>query len=111
MSDKKLLSAEDIFAANDTEIATVDVPEWGGAVRVRTMTALEADEFGDTEKKDALVRLVEICAIDADGGRLFQKEHLEKLRGKNWNVILRIHQAAAKLNGLTTEGQAAAKNG
>lgn len=104
------LTAADIFAAQDLRTETVDVPEWGGSIAVRTMTAKEAEDFGETPKKDSLLRLVELCTVGPEGERLFTHEDLARLAEKSWVVILRVHLKAAELNGLTPDAQAIIKN-
>jgi hypothetical protein len=38
----RILTAEDIWAAKDIEERTVDVPQWGGAVRIKTFSKRQA---------------------------------------------------------------------
>lgn len=40
-----ILSAAEIFAAQDIEERTVPVPQWNGAVRIRTFSKKQADEM------------------------------------------------------------------
>ena len=40
-----ILSAAEIFAAQDIEERTVDIPQWGGAVRIRTFSKRQASEM------------------------------------------------------------------
>ena len=42
-----LLSKADILGCNDIPTELVEVPEWGGSVKVRGMTAGERDRFDD----------------------------------------------------------------
>ena len=44
----KFLTAEQIFAADDIETRTVHVPQWGGAVQIRTLTQKQS---GNLRKK------------------------------------------------------------
>jgi hypothetical protein len=41
----RILTAEDIWGAKDIEERTVEIPQWGGAVRIRTLTKKQADEM------------------------------------------------------------------
>jgi hypothetical protein len=41
----KILTAEDIWAAKDIEERTVPVPQWGGAVRIRTLSQKQSAEL------------------------------------------------------------------
>lgn len=43
--DMKILTAEDIWAAKDIEERTVPVPQWGGAVRIRTLSQKQSAEL------------------------------------------------------------------
>ena len=39
------LSKDEIFAAQDTTDLEVDVPEWGGSVRLRSMTGTQRSNY------------------------------------------------------------------
>lgn len=53
----RILSADDIWAAKDIEERIVPVPQWGGAVRIRTFSKKQADEMRKRATlKDALGR-------------------------------------------------------
>lgn len=115
---KRRLSAAAILAAEDRPIVDVDVPEWGGEVALRAMSAAAAIDFleetqtGNAKKTDGMVKIIQQCAVDESGRALFTVEDLEKLREKSLPVLLRLQDAALKLNGLTLVGsEAPAKNG
>jgi len=40
-----ILTAEEIWAAKDIEERTVEVPQWGGAVRIRTLSQKQSGEL------------------------------------------------------------------
>ena len=42
-SKTRILSADDIWAAKDIEEREVDVPQWGGAVRIKTFSKKQAE--------------------------------------------------------------------
>lgn len=96
----KYLTAAEIFAADDAGIIEVQVPEWGGVVRLRKMTAGASIDYTSAPREDALLKLIELSAIDAEGNRLFSAADMERLKTRAWDVCVRIHQAAAKLNGI-----------
>lgn len=107
-----LLTAEQILAAEDLRYETVKVPEWGGDVRIRSLTGDELEEHDkalwavkQTEGAtiQQMARMVAWCAVDGDGARLFDVEHVEKLGRKNGRALRRIFNAAAELNILTEE--------
>ena len=47
-----LLTKSAILAANDLKTQDVDVPEWGGAVRVRAFSGRERDAFEQAVKRE-----------------------------------------------------------
>ena len=80
----KLLTKDDILNADDLPSEVVDVPEWGGHVKVRTMSGSERDAFeasliesqGKKKSKDDLMsniraRFASLVLVDDDGKRLF----------------------------------------
>lgn len=117
----KILSKADIFAAQDLQTETVDVPEWGGAVIIRTMTGAQRDSYEqslmkrgsdgrytvDTENMRA--KLVVYTAVDEQGNALFTADDLTALAGKNAAVIERLALAAQRLNGLAKDSVEDAK--
>jgi len=117
MSTKTLTAAE-IFAADDTQVVPVAVPEWGGTVHVRSLTAEERDRYdesiyGDDEKVDRKrwrAKLVLAAACDAQGKPLFQAGDLERLAKKANAPVTRVYLAAARLNGIGAAEVEAKKN-
>ena len=102
------VSRETILAAPDIQTETVEVPEWGGAVRVRGMTAGERDSF-DTAVTDARrakkptmvrARLVMLTTVDGEGGRLFTEADLPALDAKSGAALDRLWEVAARLSGI-----------
>ena len=107
MSDeRKTLSAQEILDADDAEYAYVDVPLWGGKVRLRTLTADEAMDFarlsGNTDglQGEMMVYLVSKTAVDEQGAQLFTKEQAKLLTKKNFRIFTELQEAALELNKL-----------
>jgi hypothetical protein len=107
-----LLNKDLILAADDLQTVDVDVPEWGGSVRLRTLTGGERDKFesdmidqrGKSNKMNLVnlrARLVALCAIDEGGKRMFGDNEVTKLGAKSAAVLDRLFQAAQELNGMT----------
>lgn len=105
-----LLSKSQILAAADLVTEDVEVPEWGGTVRVRAITAAERDAFetsvvGDGKGKRNLVnlraRLVALAIVDDAGQRLFSDGEAEALGGKSGAAMDRVYAVAQRLSGLT----------
>lgn len=106
-----LLRKEDILNANDFEYEDVDVPEWGGTVRVRTMTGLERDNFeasvfemrGKDSKmnfKNFRAKLCVHCLVDENNNRLFTDAEVEELGKKSAKALERVFTVAQRLNGI-----------
>lgn len=113
--EKRFLTAAEILTAQDSKTVDVDVPEWGGTVKLRTLTGAEAAEFFDAfqrgEKSAAVVKLPLLCAVAEDGVTpLFTEGDLVQLRTKSLSGLMRLQRAAVKLNGLTDEAAVEVKN-
>ena len=107
-----LLSKTAILTAIDLQTEDVEVPEWGGAVRVRSFTGRERDAFeasmvrgeGRDRKVDLTnmrARLVGLTVIDETGQRLFTDDEVDLLGAKSGAALDRVFAIAQKLNGLS----------
>lgn len=115
-----LLSKDQILSADDLPFRDVDVPEWGGTVRVRTMTGGERDAFeaslyekeGDDlvyKREHFRAKLLSRCIVDEKGTLLFSAKEIEKLSGKSARALNRLFDAAQELNAISKEEQDAIK--
>jgi hypothetical protein len=113
-----LLTREAILTAADMPHQEVPVPEWGGQVRVKSLTAKEQNDFAqgfEYEKHGSRLRLkpgqnygprlVVLCAVDADGSALFGDGDVVTLAGKSGKAVARLVEAIQKLNGMSEEEQ------
>lgn len=114
-----LLSAKSILDANDLAFEDVDVPEWGGSVRIATMSATARDAFESsilsTKNKittdNIRAKLLARCLVDDKGDLLFKDADVEKLGKKNSKVVDKLFAIAQKLNGIgNQEVEELAKN-
>jgi len=101
-----MLDRKSIFKAVDIDIKEVSVPEWGGAICVRGLTARERDHFetsiGSTANLDNLrARLVVLSICDADGERIFKDSDAIELGKKNAQVVNRLFDIARSMSGMT----------
>ncbi len=111
MAKKVYLTKETILSANDVEIKEVEVPEWGGVVCVRGMTARERQRYeeslqgkkGQINTRNALEKLVVLCIVDKDGNRLFADDDIAALSKKSAKALMRVAAVATELSGLTKE--------
>lgn len=102
-----MLTRDTILGAHDFETRTVDVPEWGGEVMVRSLSGAARDRIesvflgGETNGLKALVVILTAC--EADGSLLFTDDDLEPLRAKSAVAIERVFDAAWELSGLAPD--------
>ena len=107
------LKREEILAAQDLKSETVEVPEWGGPITLRELTALERERFQDlVVAKDGAAPmptsrmfawLVALCTRGEDGERLFSDGDVEAIANKSLGVLLRLGAIAQRLNSLGAE--------
>jgi hypothetical protein len=110
-----LLSRDAILAADDRKTEDVAVPEWGGSVRVRSLSGSERDAYeahivqlrADGTKsvnlKNLRGKLVSLSCVDEDGGRLFSDEDAEALGDKSAAALERVFDVARRLSGLSED--------
>jgi hypothetical protein len=99
----KCLTRDQILAAEDLPRKLVEVPEWGGSVYVRHLTAQERVEWAsqaDAPKGHTIASLLVLCLVDADGHHVFTKDDIPKLLEKNGVVVDRLAGEVIELNGL-----------
>lgn len=107
-----LLSRDQILAADDLKTEDVEVPEWGGSVRIKMLTGTERDKFeastvevrgGKPQQNLANLRarLVSLCIVNEDGERVFSKGDVAALGMKSASALERVFQACSKLNGIS----------
>lgn len=113
MSKTALLSKSAILAADDLPNIDVECPEWGGTVRLRSLTGSERDAFEAgtikqlnnnqrrLELRNLRARFVSLCAIDAAGKPLFTEADVAALGAKSALVLERLFDAGRKLSGLS----------
>lgn len=104
-----LLTREQILEANDSQTATVDVPEWGGEVIVSTMSGFARDQFegsligknGGTNMQNIRAKLAAATVVDTDGSLVFTEKDVIALGKKSAPALDRIFEASQKLNRIT----------
>jgi hypothetical protein len=103
-----MLTRDQILDADDRKFTDVDVPEWGGKLRVKTMTSAERQRFQakvQAQPKgvpdDLMEQIVVACVVDENGDNLFSLEDIDILSSKSSIPIATVFSAAAELNGMT----------
>jgi hypothetical protein len=113
----RILSRDEILAANDLPTEEVPTPEWfeDGAVLVRALSAAEwiavgrqtmhkdgatDDATDDGRMLDLMIKIPALCIVDARGQRLFTDADLDALGRKNMLPLKRIMDVVQRLSNL-----------
>ena len=118
------LSRDTILQREDIKTEDVEVPEWGGTVRVRGMSGVERDAFEaslieqpvangqrkrrrqqttKTNMANVRAKLCAWCIVDKDGARMFADADIVALGAKSAAALDRIYDVASDLSGITDE--------
>lgn len=109
-----LLSRDAILKAEDQDYDEVECPEWGGTVRLRSISGAERDTFEAScivqkgnnrtvNMKNARAKLIVLMAVDEHGARLFSEDDVRALAKKNARPIDRLFDSCQKLAGITED--------
>lgn len=106
-----LLNRDAILSKNSLRHEDVEVPEWGGVVRVREMTGAERDAWeqslvgarGRVNIENVRARLVARTVVNDAGGRLFSDADADALGALSAVALERVAKVAQRLNRLTEE--------
>ena len=107
----KILSVEEILGAPDIREEVVEVPEWGGAVRIRAFTKAQQQAIRDDATLKANTRDGKAGTLDTSRLEMltlirgivepkFQDAHILNLREKSSSAIERILKAILVLSGM-----------
>ena len=108
------LSRDDILKADDLHIEDVEVPEWGGIVRVCGLSGRERADFQistiQLRGKETIpvlsnlqAKLVARAIVDEDGHRMFTDQDITALGEKSSTTLERVFQVASRLSGLSDD--------
>lgn len=110
------LNADAIRAVDDLVYETVEVPEWGGPVIIRGLTAKERDQYDreivsvDNQGRTKLGRLDNLralllvrCIVDDNHERLFRDADAKMLGEKSSKVVGELYEIASRLSGMRAE--------
>lgn len=118
-----LLSKAEILKADDLPTEDIEVPEWGGTVRLKTMTGEQRDEFEASQVKinkkgqpeqnmaNLRARLVALVIVDEDGKSLFSTYDIADLGRKSSRALDRVYEKAMEMNGFSGEDVEKLKEG
>ena len=105
----QILSKDQILGVEDLPSEDVHIPEWGGSVRIRGMTASERDSFeADIAGEKAnwqnfRARWIVYCCIDEKGNKIFDKRDAKQLGQKSGKAVSKLFSRLQHLSGMTSE--------
>jgi hypothetical protein len=100
------LTREQILAARSKrKPVTVPVPEWGGDVLIRVLSAGDQATLASNghPQGEMPVRILLATLVNEQGKALFGEEDVPALMEEEFPIILRVFAEAARLNGLSTK--------
>lgn len=106
-----LLTRDQIRAAHDVVYEPVEVPEWGGSVRVKALSGAERDAFEASlsvqkgkkikmNMQNVRARLARLTCVDEKGVLIFQPSDEHWLGEKSAAALDRVFDAAMRLAGM-----------
>lgn len=103
------LTKQQILEAQDRKFVDVEVPEWGGTVRVATFTGERRDTYetlfsdirGGRAEGSIRAALVAASIVDENGATLFTMEDVIALGKKSGVALGRVFDVALEVNGIS----------
>ena len=100
------LTREQILAArSQRKPIPLEVPEWGGTVYIKILSAGDQVALFSNGHKDVEIPIFLVAAtlVSEDGERLFTDEDVPLLLEEEFPIIMRVYREAARHNGISTE--------
>lgn len=99
------LTLDQIQSVDDIKRQTVEVPEWGGEILVKSMSGrlrsnLEQKISSNAPHADVKMMIVTSCCINEDGTRLFSDADKKWLIEKASKPLETLFEAVCKLSGI-----------
>lgn len=99
-----------LAAANQTKLEPLELPELGGTVYVKAMTAGEREAFEqDMDGKD-LIKSKKVRATvfansvtDENGNRLFTSDDIDAINNLPASIVSKVFDKSNELNGIDTK--------
>lgn len=97
------LNKHQIFATNDLKEKLIEMPEWGGSVKIRALSVkeqLDYDAYIATEPKeiDMALQLIMFACVDDNNNKLFNKDDIELLKQKSSKNLFKLVHEILDLN-------------
>lgn len=103
-----MLNKDQILSADDFASRDVEVPEWGGSLRLRSLSARDRDHFEaqfaqSQDLTNIRSRLVVLAIVDEEGNRIFSDAEAKALGEKSGLVVDRLFDIVREMNGMDDE--------
>jgi hypothetical protein len=95
----KILTLDQLRGGPGLPTETVDVPEWGGAVKIRALSVAQAEEILDAAENNRTYNEMVWAACIVEPSGLTVEDIREMKASKDPKVIGRVVDAINKLNG------------
>jgi len=114
-----LLTKEQILQASDLKSELVQVPEWGGEVKVAVMSGTARDRLeasivgknGGQNLQNVRAKYVAASLVDDNGDLIFSETDISALGKKSAAALDRVFEVAQRLNHISdADVEALAKN-
>lgn len=110
--NQRLLTRDEILEVQDIKSEVVEVPEWGGSVKVQGMTGTERDDFEGAllkgKGKNVTVNMQNIRAklvahsiVNGNGDKMFNDGDVRALGSKSAAALDRVFEVASELSGIS----------
>lgn len=106
-----LLTKEQILNADDLETEIIEVPEWGGEVKISVMPGHVRDRYeescigknGGANLKNIRAKMAAFSIVDDEGKPMFTEAEINKLGLRSGIALVRVYDAVQRLNKITDE--------
>jgi hypothetical protein len=120
-----MLTIEQILSALDSPVAMVTVPEWGGDIYMKFLSAMDREKWeievkrmfdDNTQKKPNHIpvsiraSLLQKSICDENGKLLFAEADIPSLSNKSGPVIMRLFDECRRINAMDLTGEEIRKN-
>jgi len=107
-----ITSANEILAKDDFTYAEIDVPEWGGTLRLRSLSGAQRTIITARAQKNKVTgdglyeQLIIMSAVDEDNKLIFdEKQHLEMLKMRNSAITKKIGEKVLEISGFKPDAE------
>lgn len=99
-----------LAAANQTKLEPLELPELGGTVYVKAMTAGEREQFEQDMTDNDLVKSKKVRATvfansvtDENGNRLFTSDDIDSINSLPASIVSKVFDKSNEINGINTK--------